>query len=300
MSVPAPDFTIDLPELTVAGFAWGDEADPLAIMLHGYPDTASTWRHLGPRLAAAGWRAVAPYLRGYAPTPIPVDRDFHVGALAADAIALADALSPGRPVALIGHDWGAIATHCATAARPDRWSHSVAIAVPPIPVIQSILGKPADAIRERRLLLRQMRNSWYAMFQQLPILPEAVMPRAIHRLWRDWSPGYADPSADVAAFLAAMPNRDHWQASLGYYRAFSRPWLRNHHRDLDRFTVELPAKPSLYIQGLDDGCLNAGLIRDAETVMPAGSVVVRYPGVGHFLQLEDPAGVGDLIADYLG
>jgi pimeloyl-ACP methyl ester carboxylesterase len=138
------------------------------------------------------------------------------------------------------------------------------------------------------------------MFQQLPILPEAVMPRAIHRLWRDWSPGYADPSADVAAFLAAMPNRDHWQASLGYYRAFSRPWLRNHHRDLDRFTVELPAKPSLYIQGLDDGCLNAGLIRDAETVMPAGSVVVRYPGVGHFLQLEDPAGVGDLIADYLG
>jgi pimeloyl-ACP methyl ester carboxylesterase len=304
IAAPPPDFTIDLPELTVAGFEWrpdraGAEDPPLAILLHGYPDTAWGYRHLGPRLAAAGWRAVAPYLRGYAPTPIPVDRDFHVGALAADAIALADALSPDRPVALIGHDWGAIATNCAAAAAPERWSHTVALAVPPIPVIRSILGTPADAWRERRMVLRQMRNSWYAMFQQLPLLPEAVMPRAITKLWRDWSPGYADPSADVAAFLAAMPNRDHWRASLGYYRAFSRPWLRNHHRELDKFTIEMPSRPLLYIQGLEDGCLTADLVRDAESMLPAGSVVVRHPKVGHFLHLEDPDAIGDLVADYL-
>jgi pimeloyl-ACP methyl ester carboxylesterase len=299
MTVPPPDFAIDLPELTVAGLSWGDETAPIALLLHGYPDTAWTWRHLGPQLAAAGWRAVAPYLRGYAPTPIPADRDYHVGALVSDALALADALSPDRPVALIGHDWGAITTNAAAAARPERWSHAVALAVPPIPVLSSTLGSLGDLWRERRNARRQVRNSWYAMFQQLPLLPEAVMPRAVSRLWRDWSPGYADPSADVAAFLDAMPNRNHWQAALGYYRAFSRPWLRNHHRDLDRFTLELPGRPILYIQGLDDGCLAAELIRDAEAVLPAGSVVIRRPGVGHFLHLEDPDGVGKQVVDYL-
>ena len=70
--------------------------------------------------------------------------------------------------------------------------------------------------------------------------------------------------------------------------------------DLDKFTNELPSKPSLYLQGLDDGCMTAELVRDAEKVMAPGSIVVRYPGVGHFLQLEDPDGVSDLIADYLG
>jgi pimeloyl-ACP methyl ester carboxylesterase len=299
VTAPAPDFTIDLPELTVAGFAWGDREAPLAILLHGYPDTAWTWRHLGPQLAEAGWRVVAPYLRGYAPTPIPADRDFHVGALVADTLALADALSPERPVALIGHDWGAIATNTAAAATPQRWSHTVALAVPPIPVVQAVLGTPGDLWRERRTALRQLRCSWYAMFQQLPLLPEVVMPRAIERLWRDWSPGYPDPSADVAAFLAAMPNRDHWQAALGYYRAIARPWRTNHHRDLDRYLDKPPSRPLLYLQGLDDGCLQSELVRDAESVLPTGSIVDRRPGVGHFLHLEDPDGVGKQIVDYL-
>jgi pimeloyl-ACP methyl ester carboxylesterase len=299
MTAPPPDFTIDLPELTVAGFAWGDPTAPLALLLHGYPDTAWTWRHLGPRLADAGWRAVAPYLRGYAPTPVPADRDFHVGALVSDASALADALSPDRPVALVGHDWGAITVNTAAAAMPERWSHTVALAVPPIPVISAVLGTPGDLWHQRRIARKQLRMSWYAIFQQLPVLPEAVMPRAIERLWRDWSPGYADPREDIAAFFDAMPNRDHWQAALGYYRAMTRPWRNNHHRELDRYSDQLPSRRLLYLHGLDDGCMQSELARDAEAVLPPGSVVVRRPAVGHFLHLEDPDGIGEVIVDYL-
>jgi pimeloyl-ACP methyl ester carboxylesterase len=299
VTAPPPDLTLDLAELTVAALAWGEESAPLALLLHGYPDTAWTWRHLGPRLAAAGWRAVAPYLRGYAPTPVPADRDYHVGALVSDAIAVADALSPGRPVALIGHDWGAVATNCAAAVTPERWSHTVALAVPPIPVVRSVFGTPGELWRQYRTALRQLRCSWYAVFQQLPLLPEAVMPHAIGRLWRDWSPGYADPSGDVAAFLEAVPNRDHWQAALGYYRALARPRQANHHRELDRYTDELPARPLLYLHGLDDGCMRVELTRGAERVLPRGSLVERRAGVGHFLHLEDPEGVGDLVVDFL-
>jgi pimeloyl-ACP methyl ester carboxylesterase len=60
---------------------------PLALCLHGFPDSAHTWRHLLPRLAAAGFHAVAPFMRGYAPTAVPADGCYQIGALVADAVA---------------------------------------------------------------------------------------------------------------------------------------------------------------------------------------------------------------------
>ena len=65
--------------------AWGPAGGPLVVALHGFPDTAWTWRHLGPHLAARGHRVVAPFLRGYAPSDLPADGCHHVGALMADA-----------------------------------------------------------------------------------------------------------------------------------------------------------------------------------------------------------------------
>src|SRR5215813_8273648 len=94
---------------------------PLALCLHGFPDTARTWRHLLPVLAGAGFRAVAPFMRGYAPTAVPTDGGYGVGALAADAVALHEALGGGREAVLIGHDWGAEAAYAAAARAPGRW-----------------------------------------------------------------------------------------------------------------------------------------------------------------------------------
>src|SRR5215467_6620098 len=104
---------------------------PLALCLHGFPDSAHTWRHLLPALAGAGYRAVAPFMRGYAPTAVPKDGAFQVGALASDANALHEALGGDESAVLIGHDWGAGAAYSAAAYAPGRWRKVVTMAVPP-------------------------------------------------------------------------------------------------------------------------------------------------------------------------
>ena len=81
---------------------------PLALCLHGFPDHARSFRHQLPALADAGYRAVAPYLRGYAPTDVPPNGPYQAAALAQDTVALIDALG-GQCEVLIGHDWGAVA-----------------------------------------------------------------------------------------------------------------------------------------------------------------------------------------------
>ena len=98
-------------------FLSAGESGPLALCLHGFPDTAHTWRHLLPALAGAGFRSVAPFMRGYAPTSVPPDGRYQTGALALDANALHDALGGDDAAVIIGHDWAR--------SRPEeqlRWS----------------------------------------------------------------------------------------------------------------------------------------------------------------------------------
>ena len=103
-------------------------AGPLALCLHGFPDSAWTWRHVLPALAGAGLHAVAPFMRGYAPTQVPPDGRYQTGALTADAVALHDALGGDGDAVLIGHDWGAMAAYGAAAHAPDRWRRVVTAA----------------------------------------------------------------------------------------------------------------------------------------------------------------------------
>ena len=107
------------------------DAGPLALCLHGFPDSAYGWRLLLPELAAAGYRAVAPFQRGYAPTAVPADGRYQTGMLSVDANAFHEALGNGKPGVIIGHDWGAPATHGAAVLAPERWSKVVSMAVPP-------------------------------------------------------------------------------------------------------------------------------------------------------------------------
>src|SRR5207248_10523053 len=108
----------------------GDEG-PLALCLHGFPDSACTWRLLLPELAAAGFRAVAPWLRGYAPTGLDAQGRYQNGASVTDVVGLHDALGGDGDAVLIGHDWGArIATGAAVLA-PERFRSVVTSAVPP-------------------------------------------------------------------------------------------------------------------------------------------------------------------------
>src|SRR6478672_5917184 len=177
--------------LRANGMEFGDlEAGegPLALCLHGFPDSAQTWRHLLPVLARAGMRAVAPYMRGYAPTSLAADGAYQLGALVADAVALHDALGGDERAVLIGHDWGAETAYGAAALAPGRWRRLVTLAVPPLALDERLFSD-----------LDQLKRFWYLFFFKTPRAVTVVAAddlAFLDRLWADWSPGY-DASEDL-------------------------------------------------------------------------------------------------------
>jgi pimeloyl-ACP methyl ester carboxylesterase len=284
---------VRLGELDVAYLTTGPDDGELAILLHGYPDTAWSWRHLAPVLAARGYRVVAPFLRGYAPTGLAPDGSYQSGALVADAVALRRALGDSRPALLVGHDWGAVVAYGAALHAPDLWSRVVTMAVPP-------LGLVASVVRRRRfdLLARQLRASWYMLFQQLPGVSEAALPRLVPRLWASWSPGH-DGAEDVARVAAALDSPARRTAALRYYRAWGQPWRRlPRYRREERAVLGTPRHPLLYLYGTDDGCVRPEISALATDVLPAQRVVA-VAGAGHFLQLERPEQVATAITTFL-
>jgi pimeloyl-ACP methyl ester carboxylesterase len=278
-------------DIDFAALAWGPVDGPLALCLHGYPDTARTWRHLGPFLAQRGHRVVAPYMRGYAPTGVAPDGCYQVGALARDAALLRDALGGERAV-LIGHDWGAAAAYLAGADPERRFARVVTLAVPPNATLLA-------AARDARLVLRQLRMSWYMGFQQIPRLSEESLGRLIPRLWAAWSPGY-DAREDVPDVLEALRDPAHATAALRYYRAMLQPWTRSREYAAEEARgFDLPNVPLLYLHGEDDGAIQAELARRTEPLLGVDSSMEVVPGVGHFLHLERPAELNERIAAFI-
>lgn len=264
---------------------------PLALCLHGFPDSAHSWRHLLPELAAAGFRAVAPFTRGYAPTSVAPDGMYQTGALSADANALHDALGGGSDAVIIGHDWGAPSAYGAAASAPDRWTKVVGMAVPPGGAMgAAFIGN-----------LTQIQRSWYMFYFQHP-LSDMVVPANdfafIDMLWRQWSPGY-DGAADAENCKACLRDPGHLAAALGYYRATIGAGPRN--PDYDAIQTagggELP-QPTLYLHGADDGCIGREVAESITTISPWATLRI-VEGAGHFLQLEKPAEVNSLIVDWV-
>ncbi|MDQ4051203.1 MAG: alpha/beta hydrolase [Actinomycetota bacterium] len=279
---------VDLPTHRAAALAWGPPDGRLVLALHGYPDTAWTWRHLGPDLAAHGYRVVAPFMRGYAPSGVPADRCFHPAALMADAVSLHRALGGQDQALLVGHDWGAIATN-ALGAHPDSpFERIVSMAVPPFPALGP--GGP-------RVLARQARMSWYVGFNQLPFVPERALPRMVAKLWRDWSPSY-DGSDDVRLVLDALAEPANRSAALGYYRSMVRP-VPERYRTWKRTWTAMPAIPFLYLHGDEDGCMQVQLADQLRRHLPTGSRFEVIGGAGHFLQVEQPERVNALVREFL-
>ncbi|MGH9287749.1 MAG: alpha/beta fold hydrolase [Acidimicrobiales bacterium] len=196
--------------LTFASLADGPVDGPLAVCLHGFSNSAHTWRYLLPDLAAAGFRAVAPWMRGYAPTSVPADGSYGAVALTADACALHEALGDDGRAVPIGHDWGAIAAYGAANFAPERWARVVTLAIPPL-----------GAIGTKLFAYEQLRRSFYMYVFQTPMAEVAVGlddMAFIDGLWRDWSPGY-NASEDIAAAKDTLRAPANLGAAIGYYRA---------------------------------------------------------------------------------
>lgn len=269
---------------------------PLALCLHGFPDSPAGWRHLLPALAEAGYRAVAPWMRGYAPTSIPADGCYQQGALATDANALHEALGGDADAVLIGHDWGATAVYPAVNHEPERWGAMVAAAVPHPAAMAGLI-----------LDYDQLKRSFYMFVFQHP-MAEAIVQQDdlgfIDRLWADWSPGL-DP--EVAAWAAgqvkdALRDPAHLSAALGYYRATIGGVGLDPRYDEIQHAGGLPVTiPALYLHGRDDGCIGLDFAEaGAEFLAHERSRTQIVDDAGHFLQLEQPDVVNRSILEFLG
>ena len=271
---------------------WLEAGDgPLAVCLHGFPDSAHSWRHLLPELAAAGYRAVAPWTRGYAPTGIAPDGLYQSGIRGRDACLLHEALCGDGDAVIIGHDFGSGASNIAATMEPERWSKVVMMAVPPS-------GRLGAALFD----YAQVRRSSYMFFFQHS-LSEMVLPHNdwefIRGLWNDWSPGF-DGNDEIENFIASASPEGRLQQILGYYRASFQPELRSpDFADWDAAGVDAPPQPTLYLHGRMDGCVGVELADGLEAELAPGSTLVVFDDLGHFMQLEEPELVNRTIIDFL-
>ena len=264
---------------------------PLALCMHGFPDSAHTWQHLLPALADAGFHAVAPFMRGYAPTSVASDGLYQSGALGADANALHEALGGDGAAVLVGHDWGAPAVYGAAASEPDRWSKVVGMAVPPGGAMGAAFVTNTD----------QLKRSWYMFFFQHP-LSDMVVPSDelafIDMIWDDWSPGF-DAAANLEHVKACLREPEHLQAALGYYRATLGAGKRSDEYDAIQQAAggEL-GQPTLYLHGRNDGCIGLEVAESARAMCPWATIEI-VDDAGHFLQLEQPDVVNARIVEFL-
>ena len=164
----------------------GDPTAPLAVCLHGFPDHAHTWMHLLPALAEAGFHAIAPWLRGYAPSPLK--GPYLLETLRDDLLELTKVMAGDRPTYLVGHDWGAVITCAATAQAPQLYERAVTLAVP----------HALNLIQRGFTKANQIFKSRYMAFFQLPVLSDFVVShndfQYVDELWKRWSPKLAhDP-----------------------------------------------------------------------------------------------------------
>jgi pimeloyl-ACP methyl ester carboxylesterase len=268
----------------------------VALCLHGFPDTAYGWRRLAPRLAAAGWYVVAPFMRGYAPSSIPEDGSYHIGALMDDALRVLAAVGgTGRDV-VIGHDWGAM-TATGLAALPDSpFTRAVIMSVPPPAALRAVRG--AGRLSLAAQLPAQMLRSWYISYFQLPWLPERSASWVLPLLWRRWSPGYP-AEEDLRHVDAAIGTPEGWRAALGPYRALRSVRVPDRYAELHRHWLQLPLLPSLYLHGRTDGCMSAEFTRWVQPALPTGSAVAVIENAGHFLQLEQPDEIAARVLQFL-
>ena len=268
---------------------------PVVLCLHGFPDDARSFRQQLPALAAGGYRALAPMLRGYEPSSQPADGDHSLSAIAEDVIAWIDELGEER-VHLVGHDWGAAISYLAGAMAPERFHSLTTLAVPH-------QARLADAIRK---VPRQLALSWYMSFFQLRGLSDWMLERndwaLIRRLWKDWSPSYTLSEEDWASLRETFAAPGVKRSMLAYYRQNASPAVLLGWKKTPATTLTNVPVRTLAITGAEDGCMDTRLYDHAfrSEDFPHGVRVERIAAAGHFVHQEKPDEINALLIDWLG
>ncbi|HEV2146588.1 MAG TPA: alpha/beta fold hydrolase [Longimicrobiaceae bacterium] len=256
---------------------------PLVLLLHGFPEFWYGWRHQIPALAAAGFRVVAPDMRGYNLSDKPEGVEaYRVERLVEDAAELIRHAGEAR-AHLVGHDWGGVVGWYFAMLRPELLDR------------MAILNAPHPAAFAREIVKPdQMLRSAYAGFFQLPALPEAALRAGdfalLERVFRTEPvrPG-AFTDADLELYREAFSQPGALTASLDYYRAFAR---------FERPEVRPVAAPTLLVWGEKDPHLVVRLTEGLEKWVH-DLRVERFPEASHWVAADEPERVNRLLIDFL-
>ncbi len=266
------------------------DGDQLALCLHGFPEIGYSWRHQLPLLASLGYRVWAPDLRGFGQTDKPRGvRQYAFEHLIDDVAALIDA-SGTKETLLLAHDWGVmIASQIAF--------HQVR----PLSRLVLLNGAALGMQAETGFSLRALQRISYALFLQLPFLPERLLAagnyRAIREAFTGRMTGRRDriTAKDVRVFQEAMARPGALTGGINYYRA---QILGGGFRRLTARGFPTIETPTLILWGEDDPVLIPSTIGRAQDRVR--DLTLRFlPGVGHWVQQEAPEEVNEMLAAWL-
>jgi len=259
-------------------------AAPLVVLLHGFPEFWYSWRHQLSPFAAAGYRVVAPDMRGYNRSSQPRGIDsYRPSELVADVRDLVGSLK-AEQATLVGHDWGGIVAWETAIRDPDLVRQLATLNAPhPGAYRKAVRGSPEQLLR-----------SWYAAAFQVPWVPERLLEAGEYRFleelprWSVRTDAFTDE--DLRRYREAMARTGSLSGSLNYYRAFARELLGNTLRSVlpgrvDRDgTVDVP---TLVIRGQRDPALSEELLDGLDRWVP-DLQVERVPEAGHWPHIETP------------
>ncbi|HEK1687812.1 TPA: alpha/beta hydrolase [Pseudomonas putida] len=274
---------VTTPTLQIGYLEWNPEGTRTAVLLHGWPDSPEGWTSVAQQLAAAGYRVVAPALRGFEPTRFRAPgtpRSGQLAALGRDLLDFIDAMGLQQPV-LVGHDWGARAVANACGLRPGVASHLVMLSV------GYGTNDPHQPIN-----LQQARNYWYHWFMATPRGANAVEHERLlftREMWDTWSPPGWYNQKDFEVASSAFMGPDWAKVVLHSYRHRWGFVEGDPAYDIDEARLQ-PAPQlnvaTLVLHGADDRCNSPASSANREHFFSGRYQRELIPGVGHFPQRE--------------
>ncbi len=258
---------------------------PVVVLLHGFPEFWYSWRFQIETLAQAGFRVLAPDLRGYGRTEKPPRvADYAIDRLMDDVVGLIRLAGTER-AHVVGHDWGGIVACCLGMHRDEALEKLVVVNAP----------HPGAFARDF-FRTRQWLHSSYMAFFQIPKLPEALLGAAhaeglLRRFVSDTRNPEAFDSATLAAYRDALTQPGALTGGLNYYRAAARD-LRGRTGD-----IRTTATPTMVVWGERDRYLLPSMSTGLETWFE-NLRVERLPDAGHWAQLDEPERVGSLLTEF--
>lgn len=282
-------------DLDITFFETGAQHGKPVLLLHGWPDDATTWNGVAERLKDRNLRFVIPYLRGFGPTTFRSDsalRTANGGILAMDAIALMDGLGIER-FSVVGHDWGSHIAECLAIGWPDRVERIAQLSSTP-----RMGGLRTPPFRQSQLY-------WYQWFMATKRGAEAIAkdPKGFARIqWENWAPhGWFD-EATFGAVAKSFENLDWVAITLHSYRARweeAEPdprslWLEKRVKETESLSL-----PAIFIQGKEDGVTPAVMSEAVHQKFSGPFQRILLQNVGHFPQREDPETVARELVVFL-